>query len=66
MIWGAIQEGIKASLILWQQADWSTIMAQHYCTHVLNPVHLPFWHWDAQQANYQVWLMEDGASAHRA
>ena len=66
MIWGAILGGTKAPLVIWEREDWGTITALSYCTHVLTPVLWPFWYWESQRAGRQLWLMEDGASAHKA
>jgi len=58
--------GKKAPLVLWDKNYWGTITAQSYVDNVLIPVLQPFWHQESKQAGQHLWLMEDGASAHRA
>lgn len=57
--------GKKAPLVLWDKNYWGTITAQSYVDNVLIPVLQPFWNQESKQAGQHLWLMEDGASAHR-
>lgn len=66
MIWGGILGGKKAPLVLWDKKDWGTITAKTYVDHVLQPVLWPFWYHESQVSESTVWVMEDGAPAHRA
>ena len=66
MIWGGILGGNKTPLVIWERDDWGTITALSYCTNVLTPVLWPFWQEQSARAGQPLWLMEDGASAHRA
>lgn len=68
MIWCGILSRKKAPLILWDKKDWETITARTYIDHVLQPVLWPFWDSksEAQGPATPVWVMEDGAPAHRA
>jgi len=66
MIWGGILGSTKAPLVLWERDNSGTITAASYCAHVLTPVLWPFWGQQSAQAQQRIWLMEDGASAHRA
>lgn len=58
--------GRKAPLVVWEKDDWGTITADSYVRHVLHPVLWPFWYWASQAHEGSLWVMEDGASAHRA
>jgi len=66
MVWGGIMGGKKCPLILWDRENWGTITADSYINNVLTPVIVSFWYHESGQTNHQIWLMEDGASAHRA
>lgn len=66
MIWGGILGGQKAPHLQWQRDDWGNINARSYVSHVLEPVLWPFWQEASRQAGHALWVMEDGASAHRA
>jgi len=66
MIWGGIRGPSKAPLVLWERDDWGTITANAYCTHVLTPALWPFWREESARTQQRLWVMEDGASAHRA
>lgn len=66
MIWGGIVGGRKTPLVLWNRDDWGTITANSYVNNVLTPVLWPFWQRESHRTGASLWLMEDGASAHRA
>lgn len=67
MIWGGILGlGGKKAMVIWEREDWGTITAKTYVDHVLVPVIWPMWYWESVQNRCNLWLMEDGASAHRA
>lgn len=66
MIWGGILGGQKTPLVLWQRDNWGTITAHSYVEHVLAPVLWPFWYHESRRRGESLWVMEDGASAHRA
>jgi len=66
MIWGGILGEKKSELVLWDKDNWGTITARSYVDNVLIPVLQPFWNQESERAGHSLWLMEDGASAHRA
>lgn len=69
MIWGGIcgaNGGCVTPVVVWQKQDWGNINAQTYCEHVIRPVLYPFWYEKSQQQGTWLYVMEDGASAHRA
>lgn len=68
MVWGGFVGGKKAPLVLWEKDDWGTITSDSYVEHILHPVLWPFWYWESQAQGERgpLWVMEDGASAHRA
>jgi len=66
MVWGAILGGRKCAPVLWDKDNWGTITARSYVDNVLIPVLQPFWQRESEHAAHPLWLMEDGASAHRA
>lgn len=67
MIWGGILGvGGKKIIVVWEKDNWGTITAQTYIDHVLTPTIWPFWYWESQANGQSLWLMEDGAPAHRA
>lgn len=63
---GGILGRKKTPLVLWDKKDCGTITAQTYVDHVLHPVLWPFWYWESHAQGTAAWVMEDGASAHRA
>jgi len=66
MVWGGILGGTKSELILWDKDNWGSITAKSYVDNVLITVLQPFWMRESERAGQPPWLMEDGASAHRA
>jgi len=66
MVWGGILGGTKSELILWDKDNWGSITAKSYVDNVLIPVLQSFWMRESERAGQPLWLMEDGASAHRA
>lgn len=66
MIWGAIVGGVKSELVLWERDNWGTITANTYLNHVFHPILRPFWYHQCLDLGRWLWVMEDGASAHRA
>ena len=69
MIWGAIcgaSGGTTSPVVVWQKQDWGNINAQTYCEHVISPVLYPYWYDVSQEEGFWCYVLEDGASAHRA
>jgi len=66
MVWGGILGGKKCEMVLWDKDNWGTITSRRYVDNVLIPVIQPFWERVCEHAAQPLWLMEDGASAHRA
>jgi len=67
MIWGGILGSKKTPLVLWDRNNWGTITSQSYVDHVLIPALQPFWqHESGGSFGEDLWIMEDGAPAHRA
>ena len=66
MVWAGILGEKKCELVLWDRDNWGTITSRSYVDNVLTPVLQPFWNRESEQAGGPLWLMEDGASAHRA
>jgi len=57
----------KSELVLWDKDNWRIITARSYVENVLMiPVLQPFWNQESKWAGHFLWLMADGASAHRA
>jgi len=56
----------KCEAVLWDRDNWGTITSKWYVDNVLVPVIQPFWEREGVHTAHPLWLMEDGASAHRA
>jgi len=56
----------KCEAVLWDRDNWGTITSKRYVDNVLVPVIQPFWERESEHTAHPLWLMEDGASAHRA
>lgn len=69
MIWGGIcgaNGGTVSPVIVWEKNNWGNINSETYCDHVIRPVLYPYWYNQSQEEDCWLYVMEDGASAHRA
>lgn len=69
MIWGGIcgaNGGTVSPVIVWKKQDWGNINSATYCEHVIRPVLYPYWYDESQVDGCWLYVMEDGAAAHRA
>ena len=59
-------DGGRKVMVIWERDDWGTISAQTYVDNILVPTIWPFWYHESRRTRSTLWLMEDGAPAHRA
>lgn len=66
MIWGAIVGGTKSELVFWDWLNWGNITGHSYVDRIMQPALHPFWFHSCLDLGGCLWVMEDGAPAHRA